>query len=55
MTQRTRAATAVSLGVVLLALVVPYWWQYLTTEQAERDGHTLLGFYLPLTAIFGVP
>ena len=53
MTHRRRAATAIALGVVCLAVVAPYWWQLLTG--AEDDGRTVLGFYLPLTAVFGVP
>ena len=55
MTHRGRAGIAIVLGVVCLALVVPYWWELLTADQADRDGHTVLGFYLPITAIFGVP
>ena len=55
LTQRARALTAVGLGAVLLALVIPYWWKFFTTDRGERDGHSVLGFYLPLTAIFGVP
>jgi hypothetical protein len=55
LTQRARALTAVGLGAVLLALVIPYWWEFFTTDSGERDGHSVLGFYLPLTAIFGAP
>ena len=55
MTQRTRATTAVVLGMVALACAVPSWWELFTTDRDERDGHTLLGWYLPITAIFAVP
>jgi uncharacterized membrane protein YedE/YeeE len=55
MTQRARAITALGLGAALLALVVPNWWEFFTTDSDHPDGHTLRGFYLPITAIFGVP
>jgi hypothetical protein len=55
LTQRARALTAVGLGAVLLALVIPYWWELVTTDRGDRAGRSVLGFYLPLTAVFGVP
>lgn len=55
MTLRTRAATAVVLGVAALACVIPFWWELLTTSPGHRNGHTVLGFYLPITAVLGVP
>ncbi|MCW3101379.1 MAG: hypothetical protein JWL77_6997, partial [Chthonomonadaceae bacterium] len=30
LTQRARALTAVGLGDVLFALVIPYWWEFFT-------------------------
>ena len=53
--QHRRAITAVVLGVLTVGFVSPLWWEYFTQSPAERDGHTLLGYYVPITAIFGVP
>ena len=54
--QRGRAIAAIVLGLLAYAIVVPLWWDFFTTPQSERDGgHTLLSFYLPVTAIFGIP